>query len=175
MKAIRRVLIFGSMGSGKSTLAKRLGAVLNLPVIHLDSHFWRPNWVEPDRETWRAQQRELVQASEWIMDGNYSATLDERWPYADTIIFVDQPRLLCLWRVVKRRVMYHGRSRPDLAPDCPEKLDSVAFDFVWNYPKARRPKVLKRLAEAKATKLVFHLRGDAAIEQFLVDLSQIAA
>lgn len=175
MKAIRRVLIFGSMGSGKSTLAKRLGAVLNLPVIHLDSHFWRPNWVEPDRETWRAQQRELVQASEWIMDGNYSATLDERWPYADTIIFVDQPRLLCLWRVVKRRIMYHGRSRPDLAPDCPEKLDRVAFEFVWTYPKKRRPTMLKRLAEAKATKLVFHLRGDVAIEQFLVDLSQIAA
>jgi len=109
------------------------------------------------------------------MDGNYSATLDERWPYADTIIFVDQPRLLCLWRVVKRRIMYHGRSRPDLAPDCPEKLDRVAFEFVWTYPKARRPKVLKRLAEAKTTKLVFHLRGDAAIEQFLVDLSQIAA
>ncbi|GAA5526402.1 hypothetical protein Hgul01_00174 [Herpetosiphon gulosus] len=175
MKAMRRVLIFGSMGSGKSTLAKRLGAVLNLPVIHLDSHFWRPNWVEPDRETWRAQQRELVQASEWIMDGNYSATLDERWPYADTVIFVDQPRLLCLWRVVKRRMMYHGRSRPDLAPDCPEKLDRVAFEFVWTYPKKRRPTMLKRLAEAKPPKLVFHLRGDAAIEQFLDDLSQIAA
>ncbi len=24
----------------------------DLPIIHLDQHFWKPGWVEPDRKEW---------------------------------------------------------------------------------------------------------------------------
>ena len=40
----KRILLIGCPGSGKSTLAKRIGKVTSLPVIHLDTIYWLPNW-----------------------------------------------------------------------------------------------------------------------------------
>ncbi len=44
------------------------------------------------------------------MDGNYSGTLDVRLSVADTVIFLDFPRILCLARIIKRCFMYAGQS-----------------------------------------------------------------
>ena len=38
---VYRIRIVGNSGSGKSTIARNVGALLNLPVIHLDEiHWW---------------------------------------------------------------------------------------------------------------------------------------
>jgi adenylate kinase family enzyme len=42
---MQRTLVLGSSGSGKSTFARQLGQLLQVQVIHLDSHHWQPNWV----------------------------------------------------------------------------------------------------------------------------------
>lgn len=31
--------------------------------------------------------------------------------------------MLCMYRIVKRRVMYRNQTRPDMNEGCPEKLD----------------------------------------------------
>jgi adenylate kinase family enzyme len=51
---MKRIAILGCSGAGKSTLARILGHRFGLPVIHLDQHYWRPGWVEPSKEEWRA-------------------------------------------------------------------------------------------------------------------------
>jgi dephospho-CoA kinase len=43
----RRVVILGRGGAGKSTFAARLGAVTGIPVIELDTVFWRAD-LTPD-------------------------------------------------------------------------------------------------------------------------------
>src|SRR4029077_16885614 len=45
--SMNRIMVVGNAGAGKSTFARRLGGKLALPVIHLDSHFWRPGWQIP--------------------------------------------------------------------------------------------------------------------------------
>ena len=45
IKKYNKIIIIGSGGSGKSTFAKKLGAVIGLPVIHLDNEFWQPGWA----------------------------------------------------------------------------------------------------------------------------------
>lgn len=164
---MKRIVVLGSGGSGKSTFSQRLGAILQLPVIHLDAHFWRPGWVEPVRKDWAAQQLDLIQQPGWIMDGNYGGTLDIRLGIADTVIFLDLHHMLCLWRVLKRRVLYHGRSRPDMASECPESIDWQFITWVWQYPRDKRPGVLRKLARLQHQKTIIHLRSPNDVQQFL--------
>lgn len=46
--AINKIMVFGLPGSGKSTFATKLAQSLNLPIYHLDRHFYVENWVERD-------------------------------------------------------------------------------------------------------------------------------
>ncbi len=46
-------MVIGSSGAGKSTFSRRLSEKTGLPVIHLDVLFWKPDWVETDKEEWK--------------------------------------------------------------------------------------------------------------------------
>lgn len=164
---MKKVLVIGAGGAGKSTFARRLGAALRLEVIHLDRHYWRPGWVEPSKDEWRQLVAELCQREAWVMDGNYSGTLAERLAACDTVVFLDLPRTLCLWRVLKRRVVYRAGRRPDMAPGCPERFSLEFMLWVWNYARRSRPKVVARLAEHAQGKRIIWLRTPAEVEQFL--------
>jgi adenylate kinase family enzyme len=164
---MQKVLVIGSGGSGKSTLASRLGELLDIEVKHLDKFYWQPGWTEPAKDDWLRTVSELVSRDSWIMDGNYSGTLELRLNHCDTIVFLDMPRLLCLWRVVKRRLRYRNRSRPDMAEGCHEQINGEFIHWIWNYPRRSRPKVVRLLKEHSEGKRVVWLRSKAEVEKFL--------
>jgi adenylate kinase family enzyme len=164
---MRKVLVIGSGGAGKSTFAKRLGARLKVAVIHLDSHYWRPGWVETPKAEWLKTVEELLERDSWVMDGNYSGTLDHRLKACDTVIFLDLPRTVCLWRVLKRLLMHWRRSRPDMAAGCPENFNLDFIRWVWNYPQRARPKVIRVLGEQAGGKKIIRLQSRAEVEKFL--------
>ena len=167
---MKRVLVIGSGGAGKSTLARRLGEELGLPVIHLDRAYWRAGWVEPSKDEWRRMVEEMCAGDSWVMDGNYSGTLDVRLAACDTVVFLDLPRTVCTWRIIKRTLRYRGASRPDMGEGCREQFDKdflVFLLWVWNYPRRSRPKVLERLEELSGGKQIYRLRSDAEVEEFL--------
>ncbi len=167
-RIVKRVMIIGSGGAGKSTLARTLGVRLGIPVVHLDAHFWKPGWVPTRRDEWLEIQKDLMHAQTWIMDGNYGGTMDARLALADTVIFLDLPRVLCLTRALKRRVQYRGRSRPDIAPGCPEKMDPQFLRWIWDFPRTKRPGILKKLEAARAMGAqVIHLRSPRDVNRFL--------
>lgn len=167
---MKRIAIVGSGGAGKSTLAQQIGAVLGIAPVHLDALFWRPGWVETPREEWHATVRGLVSGDTWILDGNYGGTLDIRLAAADTVIFLDLPRSVCLWRAVKRQFQFRGRSRPDMAPGCPERLDREFLAWIWRYPTHSRPRVLAAIGQHAAGKRVIKLRSRAEVARFLAEL-----
>lgn len=167
---MERIILIGCGGSGKSTLAVRLGEVLGLPVHHLDSLFWRPGWEEVSREEFDAALQRLCEQGRWIIDGNYSRTLEVRLGACDTVIFLDLPTLSCLWGVIRRYWRYRGRSRPDMGSGCPERLNWEFLDWIWGYRRHRRPAIVERLREAEGTKRVIVLRSRAAIREFVVEV-----
>ena len=114
---MNRILIIGCAGSGKSTFAKKLHTLIDCELIHLDRIFWKPGWVRTPKNEWRKMQNELVTKESWIIDGNYHNTMDIRLSRADTVIFFDFPRILCLWNALKRSFKGHifNAKRDDMA------------------------------------------------------------
>ncbi len=167
---MKRVLLIGCGGAGKSTLARRMGEALSLPVIHLDTHFWRSGWVEPTYEEWVEQLRGLLQRDRWVMDGNFGRTLQMRLEAADTVVFLDTPRWRCIVRVIRRVLRYRGKTRADLAPGCAEKFDWTFLKWIWHYRKRNRRRILEikeRTADTHRWEMLAHPR-DA--EAFLASL-----
>ncbi|HEX2174043.1 MAG TPA: DNA topology modulation protein [Dehalococcoidia bacterium] len=168
---MQRIVILGSGGAGKSTLALQLGEALGLPVFHLDALFWQPGWVTTPRDERRRTLEQLVRSDAWILDGNWGGTgLDVRLAAADTVIFLDLPRALCLWRVIRRWLAFRGRTRPDLGADCPERLDPAYLRWIWDYPRLQRPALLRRIEEYRDGRRVIYLRSGAEVRAFLAGI-----
>ena len=165
---MRRILIIGSAGAGKTVLSLQLGELLQLPVVHLDALHWLPGWEKPPRDAWLQIVDELIQRDSWIMDGNYDSTLEPRLEACDTVVLLDLPRVLCLYRVLKRSLTHFGRSRPDLNPECRERLPDREFiSWIWNYPKRNTPRVLNLLQRCADRKTVYILRSRRDIRRFV--------
>lgn len=161
----RRVLVVGSAGAGKTTFATRLGEVLGLPVIHLDSEYWRPGWQHPPADEWPARVDDLTAREDWVMDGNYGGTLERRLVRAHAAVFLDVPRLTCLRRVILRSWRYRGGLGPGLPADCPERLEWQFLMWVWNYERRSRGRVISLLAASGLP--VVHLRTRREAERWL--------
>lgn len=138
--------MIGCGGSGKSTLARTLSRDLCLPLVHLDYEYWGAGWAEPPKDAWAERVRKLCAADAWVMDGNYSGTLDIRLERADTAIFLDLPTASCLLGIVRRFLRWRGRTRPDMPEGCPDKIDVEFVRYVLRYRRTRRPTMLARLA-----------------------------
>lgn len=165
---VQRVMVIGSGGAGKSVFSLRLAERTGLPVIHLDREYWGPGWqpMQPE-ERWEARVRELVSGDRWIIDGNFGGTIDIRLAAADTVVFLDLPRLVCLWSVIRRWASYRAEARPDMTPGNADKLDLKFLRWIWGYPKTRRPGILRQLAGLPSTTRVVHLRSRHAMREWL--------
>lgn len=163
---MKKIIVIGSGGAGKSTFSRRLGEVTGIPVIHLDQLYWRPNWEKTPAPEWEATVAELVNGETWIMDGNFGGTREIRMRAADTIIFLDIPRRVCLYRVIKRAITYHGNNRPDMAAGCNERIDLEFLLWVWNYPRRGRKRLMAETQKFSDKEIVI-LSSSAEIDLFL--------
>lgn len=101
---MKRVRVVGTSGSGKTTLAQRLAERLGVPHIELDALHWDPGWQMAHPDVFAQRVAEASSGDEWVMDGNYSGTSVRivPWDRVDTLIFLDYPLWVVMWRVVTR-------------------------------------------------------------------------
>lgn len=173
--AARRWMVLGASGGGKSTYSRKLAEVLGLPTIHLDLEYWRPGWVEPPKPEWREKVAELASRDAWVMDGNYSGTLDLRAPRAEVAILLDPPVWTSLAGVYRRKLQYKNETRPDLPEGCPEQWPDLQFlHWIVSYKWRSRPRVLRLLGEAPHVRF-FHLKSRRAAGDLLSELERAKA
>ena len=168
---MKKIILIGSGGSGKSTLARRLGEKLTLPVYHLDALFWKPNWVGTPRDEQIAVQKDLIKKESWIIDGNYGSTMDIRLNAADTIIFLDLPRRICMYRAFKRIIQHRNQTRPDMGEGCEERFSFSFFKWIWEFPKTKKPILLNKLKQLSVEKEIIILKSTREVEKFLVNIN----
>ena len=169
---MNRIVIVGSGGSGKSTLAAQVGLALGVEVTHLDGLFWKPGWVRVSAAEQEALVREAVSRASWIIDGDHLRTQAIRFAAADTILFLDFPRGICLRRTVKRFFRYWGRSRVGMAAGCPERLNWLLLKWVWRYPNDNRAQVLANIRSYGRGCEVVTLRSPKEVRRFLAAVSR---
>lgn len=171
---MERIMVIGvSSGVGKSTFARKLGEALNIKVYHLDVFYWKPGWVEASLEEFAAAQKNIVIQDQWIIEGNYSNTYEIRAEKADTIIYLELPLHVCLYRVIKRWLTNIGKTRPDMGEGCKEKIDWPFIKFILTTYHSRKRKMEERMKAFQSGgphKRVFMLRSKKEIDSFLKNI-----
>lgn len=158
---MRRIIVTGPAGAGKSRLARELGDEFALPVIHLDTFFWQPGWIETPKDEFEAVQRRELENDAWVVDAQYDDMIPEWFEAAETIVFVDASPLQCFWQVSRRRLS--GDSGPHVPGGAkPAPLYRALLKFArlqWYYRRRIRPQLLAELAGRRERQRVVVLRG----------------
>jgi adenylate kinase family enzyme len=158
---MRRVAIIGCGGAGKTALALEVGRILDLPLVHIDSHHWRDSGAPS--EAWPATHRELISGESWVIDGMKPGMLAQRLGRAETVVFLDLPRRTCLRGVVERRIRFRRDPRPELGR--PDRLTIAYLAWVWRFARDVRPLILDALGSCSCE--VVSLRSRREIDAYI--------
>jgi adenylate kinase family enzyme len=104
-----RIMICGPSNSGKSTLCVALAQKIGAEAFHVDlfRHLPHTNWVQRPDDEFQALHDEAIQHERWVMDGNYSALMPQRFARATGVILLGDNRWAnyrrYLWRTLTQR------------------------------------------------------------------------
>ena len=118
------------------------------------------------REEFDSRLEMALNMDRWIIDGNYSRTIQQRLSRCDTILYLDFGRWSCLWGAISRYLQNLGKVRPDMPSGCPERLDWEHLKYIWNFNKNNRVRNYTYLAQAKHARHIV-LKNRKEVAQFL--------
>ena len=171
-----RIVIWGATGSGKTTLARRLGEMLDLPVIELDALHRLTGWQKSKWEDFRFRALIALDANpeQWICDGNHGPLRELVLPRADTVIWLDLPFHVTFPRVVWRTIR-EARSHTPVSEGSYAGWRRSFFSRDMVFPRAFLQLLQHRRFAAQVADLsrcyphldVFRLRSPADVSEFL--------
>ncbi|MGN8051417.1 AAA family ATPase [Curtobacterium sp. 22159] len=169
----RRVLVAGTSGVGKTTTAARIGSVLGVDHTEIDSLLHGPDW-EP-RPSFVADVERFTRAAGWVTEWQYGTVrmlLAER---ADTLVWIDLPTVVGLWRLLRRTVrrrigrveLWNGNTEPSLWMFFTDPGHILRWGFRTRHAVRR---LVPELALTAPHLRVVHLRSQPEIDRFVQHL-----
>lgn len=157
---MKKVIVIGCPGSGKTTFAEKLKNATGLPLYYLDAIWHKPDKTHIPREEFDERIKEIFSTDEWIIDGNYSRTIEMRMKECDTVFLFDLPVEVCLQGATERI----GKDRYDL-PWLETELDPEFEAFITEFPESTLPKIYSLIEKYKTKKqvIVFKSREEADV------------
>jgi adenylate kinase family enzyme len=174
----RRVLVAGTTGVGKTTTARRISQVLGVPHTEIDSLQHGPGWVP--RPTFREDVEAYTSEPAWVTEWQYRdvrAMLADR---ADTLVWLDLPIPVALWRLVRRtvrrsvrrEVLWNGNVEPPLWTFFTDREHIVR----WGIRTARNGlRKVSALEESAPHLRIVRLRSQREVDRFVERLAGATA
>lgn len=169
-----RIIIFGRPGGGKSSFALQLHQATDIPLHHLDAHFYESNWIERDYEEFLEIQQKIVDQDQWIIDGNMGKSLDMRYRRATHFLHFNYPLWMCYYRIIKRRLWDKNPNIKDRAPECDEIIQWKFLKYIWGFNR-RVASQLSILPMMYPNVKFIKIQSDRDLEEIRRELSNLIA
>lgn len=155
---MKRIIVIGCPGSGKTTFAEKLRDKLSLPLFYLDAIWHKPDRTHIPREEFDIRLGDILSLDSWIIDGNYSRTLERRIAAADTVILFDLPTEICLDGAVSRL----GKGRYDM-PWIDTELDPKLKAEIEEFKTKNLPTIYELIGKYRdgKTTVIFESREES--------------
>lgn len=162
---MKKIIVIGCSGSGKTTFAEKLRDKIGIELFYLDAIWHRPDRTHISREEYDARLSEILALDSWIIDGNYSRTIETRMAACDTVLLFDLPVDVCLEGAISRL----GKARYDM-PWIDTELDPKLKRDIEEFPSKNLPAIyalLDKYSDKNIT--VFKSREEA--DEFLANIN----
>lgn len=159
---MKKMIVIGCPGSGKSTYSRALQEKTGIPLYHLDLLYWNADKTTVGKRVFRERLSAVLEKDEWIIDGNYASTMEQRMAACDTVFFLDYPLDVCLDGIRERR----GKPRSDM-PWIETEEDAEFIELVKGFHAKQRPQIL-RLLDQYSDKRIYIFTSRAQADAFLI-------
>ena len=163
---MKKVIVIGCPGSGKTTFSKKLHMITGLPLYHLDVIWHKPDKTHITRDNFDKSIAEILNTSEWIIDGNYNRTIEIRLKHCDTVFLFDLQTEVCIEGAMNRL----GKERYDL-PWIEKEINPSFKQLIMEFPYKSLPIIYKLLEKYKDGReiIIFKSREDADVYLMSMD------
>ena len=165
---MNKAIIIGCPGSGKTTFAEKLQKCTGLPLYYLDAIWHKPDKTHIPREEFDERIKEIFSTPEWIIDGNYSRTIEMRMQECDTVFLFDLPTEVCIQGATERI----GKDRYDM-PWLETELDPEFEVFIREFPETTLSKIYSLIEKYKEDKTVTIFKSHEDADEYIRNLSLI--
>lgn len=163
---MKKVIVIGCPGSGKTTFSEKLNKLTGVPLIYLDAIWHKPDRTHIPREEFDKRLSEFSEMDEWIMDGNYSRTVEVRVQMCDTVILFDLPTEVCLQGATDRL----GKERYDV-PWIDTVMDPALKKEIEEFSLKTLPDIYTILEKYKDKKQIIIFKSRKQADEFLSRLA----
>ena len=160
---------FWKRGGGKSTPARQLAEITGFPLHVIDKLQFNDGGAAVPHEEYLDRHRHILTTETWIIDGyGDTATVWERCGLADTLVHVDLPTSVRIWRVTKRLIkglFADPEGWPKGSPLWRSTMSS--YRVLPSCHRYLTPRYRQLVSEMAASKRVAHLKSSREMVAFL--------